>query len=160
VTPSTTRWTVVAVVLAVVLVAGTAFALSRASLTDGAAAGEPLPVGDPTTAAPLVPTPGSPSNDAAGVAVLSYLGLAADGSVEAGGYADEPEEGAVCTLVLRLGGEERRADIEGAADATTVQCGALVIAADQLAAGTWTAQLIILTPTRVFESQPTTIEVP
>lgn len=156
-TPGTKRWTAIAIVLSVALVVGTAFALSRGSILDGVAAGQPGPIGAPTTAAPLVPTSGPGT---AGAAVLSYLEIGADGSVEAGGYADEPEEGAVCTLVLRLGGEERRADTQGIADATTVQCGGLAIAADQLTAGSWTAQLIILTPTRVLESQPTSIEVP
>jgi hypothetical protein len=159
VTPGTKRWTAVAAVLAVALVTGTAVALSRASLAGSFAAEPPAVIGDPTTAAPLEPAPGSTS-PAAGSAILSYLGVAPDGSVEAGGYAEGPEEGASCTLVLRLAGEERRADVPGTADATTLQCGGLSIPADQLTAGAWTAQLIILTPSRLLESEPTTIEVP
>jgi len=158
-TPATARWTALAAVAAVLLVLGVALGFSWRSLSDGAGAQKPVPFPAPTEASPLNPSD-APTAEPLGEATLSYLGLAADGGVEAGGFAQGPEEGALCTLVLRQGSDERRADGEGSADATTIQCGALAVARDQLASGVWTAQLIIVTPSRLLESAPTTIEVP
>ncbi|MBD7920220.1 hypothetical protein H9657_18260 [Cellulomonas sp. Sa3CUA2] len=124
----------------------------------------------PTTAAPSTPAstgspdagptpdasaPASPTGDAAPVPeapdddapVITNARFAPDTQeLEVTGYVPAVHDGGTCELVATRSAATVRASRDAAPDATTTACGTLVVARDQLTAGTWSVRLAFTPP--------------
>jgi hypothetical protein len=70
------------------------------------------------------------------------------------------ESGGSCTLVLSRGGRIVTVTTKAQPDATTTNCGNLVVGRNKLEAGSWSAVLRYSSPTARGVSEPATVEVP
>jgi hypothetical protein len=70
------------------------------------------------------------------------------------------ESGGTCRLTATRSGETVTVEGEGEPDASTTQCGALTIEADELDEGEWRAVLSYESPTSTGAADPVDIEVP
>ena len=128
-----------------------------------AGAGEASP-GAPSTAATSTPPSAAPSSAGQGSpvqVVLGYAGWEPGGSVEVNGFVSSAvEAGGTCTVTLTRDG--RQVEVAGPAepDATTTNCGLLVVPGEQLTAGDWQATLSYRSAASYGTSQPTTVAVP
>jgi hypothetical protein len=131
--------------------------------------GVPVPTEPPAeVATDAPPTPVVPVEDSAAPSpesvdvFLTFAGWEGSiSAVEAGGYVAGPlGDGGTCTLTLTGAGSARSASGAGISDATTVSCGTLRIAGDQLSAGTWEAVLSYESGDTGGRSAPIEVQVP
>jgi hypothetical protein len=109
-----------------------------------------------TSAAPSSAGQGSPVQ-----VVLGYAGWEPGGNVEVGGFvASVVEVGGTCTVTLTRDGRQVEATRPAEPDATTTNCGLLVVPDDQLTPGDWQATLSYRSTTSYGTSQPTLVTVP
>jgi hypothetical protein len=109
-----------------------------------------------TSAAPSATGSGSPVQ-----VVLGYAGWEPGGNVEVGGFvASAIEVGGTCTVTLTREGRQVEATRPAEPDATTTNCGILVVPDDQLSPGDWQATLSYRSATSYGTSEPTLVTVP
>ncbi|CAB4904140.1 MAG: hypothetical protein F2825_02260 [Actinobacteria bacterium] len=115
---------------------------------------EPAP-GEPVgTDDPVVPTGGA-------VAVTVTWSGFDRGALEVDGFVTGVvESGGTCLLTATRGGDTVTAEVVAEPDASTTQCGAVTIAADELSPGTWNAVLSYRSATSVGAADAVEVDVP
>ena len=114
----------------------------------------------PTGVTPVPSPTRGPSLATVDVLVTYADFSAADGVVEAAGYAAVVESGGVCTLTLTSGSHSATASISSTPDASTVNCGGLTIPRSELTSGTWNAVVSYTSATSAGASKAVEVVVP
>jgi hypothetical protein len=126
----------------------------------------PTPDADASTTAAPTPTGTAPSaavdtTKAVHPALVYADWDAAARQVEASGFVgDLVEAGGVCTLTLTNGSAQVQATVTSQLDASTTNCGPIVVPGAQLAAGVWQAVLTYRSETSHGTAEALTVSVP
>ncbi len=122
---------------------------------------------EPTAVAtdpPVVGPPSDPAGDPTSSGLQVVLTFAqwdpGTGTVQANGFVSGTiQDGGTCTLTLRRDSVEVAVSTDGVADATTTSCG-LLETSEELASGTWEAELAYTTGATTVRSETTEVVVP
>lgn len=93
--------------------------------------------GTTPTAAPSAPPTGAPDQRQETAVTIVTADTAPSGDLEVGAFVAAIDDGGTCTLTATSGARTLSATTSAVPDATTTSCGALSLAAADLAPGTW-----------------------